>query len=142
MTYEQWLAALCLWREARGSSLQALTGIWNVLLNRVNDPGHRWSRTLPGVIMQPEQFSSFNKSDPNSVKFPMPPQPGNPTSPDWRAWLDCQTVVEVAIEADPTHGATNYVSVDKNGDIPEGAKAWATEDKFTVAIGAFRFYKL
>lgn len=120
----------------------ALTAIYHVLLNRVNDPEHRWSRSLISVILQPEQFSSFNKNDPNSTKFPVPPQGGNPMTPDYKAFLDCEVVVTNTLGSDPTLGATNYVSVDKDGNIPESAKAWATENKFTVAIGAFRFYKL
>lgn len=135
MTYEQWLAALCIWREARGESLQAKTGVWHVIQNRVNDEHRRWPRSIPGVILQHEQFSSFNAGDPNAVRFPIPLAP---ESADWLAFLDAQLAVESPLNADPTNGANAYES------LPEGAKrpSWATPEALTVTIGAIRFYRL
>lgn len=135
MTYEQWLAALCLWREARGSSLAALTAIWWVIQNRANDAHNRWPKTIPGVILQHLQFSSFNAGDPNALKFPIPP---NATSPDWSAFQSCIVAIETTLGGDPTSGATNYES------IPDPSKrpSWCDPNKITVTIGPFRFYKL
>ena len=132
MTYEQFLSALCLWREARGSSLPALTAIYHVILNRVADPAHRWPRTIPGAILQPYQFSSFLKSDPNVTKFPI-----DDGSADWKAWLDCCLAVSTLIGGDPTRGATNYESC-----APDALPPWADPSKLTVTIGPFRFYRL
>jgi hypothetical protein len=136
MTYDQFLLALCLFREARGSSLPALTAIYHVILNRVNDPHKRWRRTIPGVILQPLQFSSFNRDSPDQA-FPVPPEPGTQPNPDWRAWQDCLTVVQTQLLADPTGGANCYESC-APGQLP----AWASPEKITVTVGPFRFYKL
>lgn len=137
MNYEQWLAALAIWREARGESLQAKTGVWHVIQNRANDEHRRWPRSIAGVILQHAQFSSFLQSDPNCVRFPIPSQDGA-ESLDWKAFLDCQTVVESPLNADPTEGANMYES------LPDGAKrpTWAEPIKMTVQIGAIRFYRI
>lgn len=137
MTYEQWLAALCIWREARGASIQAMHAIWWVIQNRANDPAKRWPRTIAGVILQPAQFSSFSRGDNNSVKFPAPPIDGAAPSPDWSAFLNCQIAVSTDLGGDPTGGATNYES-----EPIEARPAWADPDKLTATIGPFRFYKL
>jgi hypothetical protein len=120
--------------------MAALTAIYHVIINRANDAQRRWPRTLVGVILQPHQFSSFNANDPNVVKFPMPPDPEGKALPsaDWKAFLDCQTVVGSVLSADPTNGANGYES------LPEGAPkpAWCDPAKITCTIGPFRFYKL
>lgn len=138
LTYDQWIAALALWREARGSSIQAMTGIYNVILNRTKDPHNRWPKTIPGVILQHAQFSSFSFSDPNVVKFPLPPVSGTATpSPDWTAWVNCVMAVTAPLGADPTSGATNYESCE-----PDKLPPWADKNKLTTTIGLFRFYRL
>jgi spore germination cell wall hydrolase CwlJ-like protein len=134
MTYDQWMACLCLWREARGSSLAALTGIWWVLQNRLASP--KFPKSLPAIILQHNQFSSFNANDPNATKFPIPALVGLATPLDWKAFLDCQTVVQNTLGADPTDGALFYES------LPEKpTSGWWTELVMTVQIGPFRFYK-
>lgn len=137
-SYNQILAAICLWREGRGQSKAALTAIYHVILNRVADQKNRWPKTISGVIMQPAQFSSMTSgSDPNLQKMPV-----DNGSPDWLAFQDCLAVVETALIADPTQGATNYISVDSQGRIPPSAKGWATAENLTYQIGSFRFFRL
>lgn len=128
--YDRWITCLAIWREARGSSAAAKAGVLAVIRNRVADP--RWPNTPTGVILQPLQFSSFNKSDPNASLLPDPKHPQ-----DWAAWLECCAVVDTPLTADPTNGATNYESCEP-GKLP----AWADAGKMTVQIGPFRFYKL
>jgi hypothetical protein len=137
LSYSQWLGALCLWREARGSSIAALTAIWHVINNRMNDPAHRWSRSIPGVILQHAQFSSFNAGDPNAVKFPVPPPTGTFASADWKAFADCVSVV-TAKSDDPTKGANGYESLPVESTKP----SWCQPDKITLTLGPFRFYRL
>jgi hypothetical protein len=118
--------AVCLWREARGESINAQRGIYWTIMNRVAD--HRWPDNVSKVIKQPLQFSSFNMNDPNFKVFPMPS-----TTP-----ITIFEVIDTPGD-DPTGGATNYHS------YPEGSPhwpAWATADKFTVKIDAFSFYRL
>ena len=138
MNYDQWLAALCIWREARGASLQAKTGVWHVIQNRTTDAQRRWPRTIPGVILQHAQFSSFLPSDPNVTRFPIPPTPGQDASADWLAFLDCQTVVESPLNADPVGGANMYES------LPDGAPkpSWIAAAALQCEISGIRFYKL
>lgn len=138
MSYNQFLAALVLWREARGQSKAALAAIYHVIINRVSDPKHRWPKTISGVIMQHAQFTSMSHAaDPNIARMPI-----DDGSPDWISFQDCLAVVATALIADPTQGATNYVSVDARGNIPEDAKDWVQADKMTYQVGPFRFFKL
>ncbi len=129
LTYDQWMLALCLWREARGQSIEAKRAIACVICNRVSDK--RWPDTLPGVILQPWQFSSFNAGDPNAVKFPSPAHPV-----EWKAFEEC---VRVACEpaADVVGGADHYHS------LPEKLwPSWHDPKKVTAHIGPFWFLKL
>lgn len=136
MTYDQLLIALCLYREARGCSLAAMTAIYHVIINRTEDPHKRWRRTISGVILQPMQFSSFSADSKDAV-FPTQPEPGQQPSADWLAWQNCLTVVEAQLLADPTDGANSYESC-APGELP----SWATQDALTCTVGPFRFYKL
>jgi len=130
LSYGQWITALCLWREARGTSLGAIRAIWHVIANRI--ASSHFPNDAVSVILQPKQFSSFNPSDPNASKLP------NPASvPDWNAFQSCLTIVDSPGD-DPTGGATHYESCDAAG-IPR--PKWADPAKITAEIGPFRFYK-
>jgi len=129
-TYEPFLKALALWREARGQSDDAKRGVLHVILNRATSA---FRGTTPAeVILWPYQFSSFNSTDANAFRLPNPKQKG-----DWQAWLACCAVVDDPGD-DPTGGSVMYHS------IPFGSPkwpVWATADKLTVYIGPFRFYR-
>jgi hypothetical protein len=124
MTYEQWIGALCLWREARGEPLDAKRAVWHVILNRLADK--RWPDDIPGVILQRKQFSSFNANDPNVSKFPAIGD---------TSFQECIDVVTNPL-TDPTEGANHYESCSEM-DKP----SW-TKGVLYTKIGAFRFYKL
>ena len=150
--YDQNLAAIVLWREARGVlSIQrhnAYRGILHVIMNRMADD--RWPEAMRDVILQPYQFSSFNYAvdskskqmvcDQNAVKWPKEKSPG-----DWQAFLDACSVVNDP-GPDPTGGANHY----HDTSIDPPYKAWlggnATladlEAKKTARIGPLVFYKL
>lgn len=140
MNYESWLACLCLWREARGESLPAKTGVWHVIQNRMADQQRRWPRTVAGVVAQHMQFSSMTApGDPNLVAWPVEPTPLQTPGKDWSAFLDCQTVVESPLNADPTSGANFYES---EATPPDPAKQpWFDPKNLTCQIGAIRFYR-
>ncbi len=122
-----YLAALCAWREARGESDEAITGVLWVMVNRAAKPSW-WGKDLEEVILKPLQFSSFNPTDPNAVKFPAP------HDPKFSAILGLTERVLMRQLADPTNGATHYhdVSVTPN---------WAASMTRSASIGAFFFYK-
>lgn len=72
LSYTNFLLALCIWREARGESLEGMRNIAHVIRNRAEDESTSWPDDVIAVILQPKQFSSFNNGDPNSTKFPFP----------------------------------------------------------------------
>ncbi len=128
--YGLFLAALCIWREARGESREAKVGVAQVIFARVADP--RWPNTPGEVVLQKLQFSSFNKTDPNSWKFPTPAD---------SAWLESCDVVQATRPIlglpEAKEWANHYHS------LPEGQEpSWADPTKLTATIGAFRFYRL
>jgi spore germination cell wall hydrolase CwlJ-like protein len=128
--YDEFLWALCVWREARGEKLHtSRLAVAHVVLNRALDLKQRWPKTPSGVVLQHLQFSSFNAGDPNATLFP---------ARDATVWLDCCDAVAgvLAGDLDPTKGANHYHS--KMPTPP----AWADPSKLTAEIGGFRFFKL
>jgi len=126
--YEDVLTALFVYREARGESFDAKRAVVHVILNRTKDAKGRWPKLRSEAILQPLQFSSFNRNDPNATVMP-----------HWnnRAWRECCQAVECPGE-DPTGGANHYHSIPEGQPLPK----WATPEKITARIGAFTFYKL
>lgn len=132
--YPYTLAALCVWREARGQSIEARRGVWWVLHNRVGQPQFRPS--LVRVVLQPWQFSSFNAKDPNATKFP-----NEADALDWQAWVEILDITESPGD-DPTHGAVYYESFPiEELDAIRAKDSWFAADKMTVQLGAVRFYR-
>lgn len=125
--YASVLMALCAWREARGEPQAGQVGVIWVIRNRSLKSawwnGNRMN-DIPAVILQPEQFSSFNPGDPNATKFP--------SSTDTVFPQIMNLVANPG--ADPTIGATSYYS----GDVMPG---WAESMTLTVKIGALSFYR-
>ena len=117
------LLALCLWREARGESIEARRAVLHVILNRMAARNEAAAQ----VILAPKQFSSFNANDPNALKFPMP---------DDHEWFECCCIVDHPGD-DITGGASNYESC-----APDHLPSWADPAKQTATVGAFRFYRL
>jgi N-acetylmuramoyl-L-alanine amidase len=124
------LLALCVWREARGEPTAGKQAVACSIRNRVQHPswwGHSWA----SVILKDRQYSSFNRGDPNATKWP---DVEHDTA--WAACLDIASAVYTGVMDDNSGGADSYY------DISIPAPAWATDDKFTIAIGKIRFYRL
>lgn len=129
--YDDILLALLVWREARGEPEAARLGVKHVVLNRAADPARRWSILRARVILEPKQFSSFSTRSANATLFPFP----------WDvSWVECCKLVE-AHSPDPTGGATMYHSGTWEA-LPAKSKKDFPQDKVTVRIGAFTFYKV
>lgn len=126
--YPLYLLALCIWREARGESVEAKRGVAWAIRNRVTHPGW-WGDTWVHVILKPWQFSSFNAGDPNSIKFP------SETDNAWQACLVISAEVFEGQGTDPVLGADHY------HDVSIEPPAWTREKKLIASIGALRFYK-
>lgn len=92
MTYDLFIAALCIWREARGESYRGKQLVWSVLCERLRSG--RWGSTFYDVVTWPKQFSSFNGDDPNSRKLP---------HPEDDSWIDCLNVVNEPPDLVGTH---------------------------------------
>ncbi len=143
LSESQFVAALCLWREARGESLAGKHAVFCVIRNRAEDARKRWPSTLWGVVLQKSQFSSFNANDPNVSLWP-----SESNYNDWLAWKDCLGVVDRlgALQADPTNGANHYhdVRIAPPWRAWLGAASSATdlESKLSYQIGRLKFYKL
>lgn len=139
--YDHTMLALTIWREARSEPEDARLGVMHVILNRVaQSPKEGWPNTIHAVCVQPYQFSSFNKGDPNSIVWPL-----EKNKEDWEAWEEILAMIDAA-EEDPTEGANFY----HDDSISPPYKAWlgdkATEEdllaKKTTDIGALQFYKV
>jgi spore germination cell wall hydrolase CwlJ-like protein len=116
------LAALCVWREARGECPGAKRAVAHVIRNRA---AQKFRGTNPiEVILWPKQFSCFNAGDPNATLFP--------TAND-AAFRECREAVANPGD-DPTGGALYYHSCAK-------PPRWAEKLQLTARIGAFRFYR-
>ncbi len=100
----QFLLALCVWREARGESLRGKQLVAWTILNRSHDK--RWPNTIRGVVLQPLQFSSFNANDPNSRKLLNPAEYSTPDV--WKACYGAAAAVFFGLTTDPTGGADHY----------------------------------
>lgn len=125
------LLALCVWREARGGVYDEKRGVAHVIRNRVAKGGW-WGDTIPGVILKPFQFSSFNANDVNANLWPQ----DSDTS-----WIDARAVaytVNANADEDLTDGATYY------HDLSVGfPKAWGWPSAYinTINIGRLNFYR-
>jgi spore germination cell wall hydrolase CwlJ-like protein len=95
------LARLACWGEARGEGPVGMLAVRYVIGNRARLN----YKTVGQVILQPKQFSSFNKGDPNREKLLNAPE----TDPVGYAQADaaCELYQNI-LTVDPTHGSTNY----------------------------------
>ena len=123
------LLALCIYREARGESLQAKKGVASTVLNRcVMAPREGFRSDIIGNVLKPYAFSSFLPEDPNYSVFPTESDP---------VWLDCLAAAHPTIAADPTDGAVFY----HDNTLLHAPSAWGTVIP-TTQIGRLKFYKL
>lgn len=126
--YPCFLLALVVWREARGEPVPGKLAVAWSIRNRVQHPSW-WGQDWVTVILKPWQYSSFNPTDPNAVKWP------SETDSAWQACLDVATQVYAGQGTDPTSGAHSYY--DDSIPPPEWTKAMTA----TVKVGALNFFR-
>jgi spore germination cell wall hydrolase CwlJ-like protein len=129
MSYQIYMIALCLWREARNQNSSAIVAVASVIRNRKVDRGDLAS--FEEVILQPYQFSSFNRNDPQYHKYP---------EFNSVVWINCLDIAEKIFNnelADNTSGARFYF--DKSLD--ENPPLWSRKMIHTCDIGDFHFYR-
>ena len=69
MSYEEFLLALVIWREARGEGHDGMVAVGCVIRNRAHD----WGQTFYKAIVGQNQFSSMTiKGDSQTVLWPAP----------------------------------------------------------------------
>src|SRR5690606_10208057 len=85
-------------RGASGEPMYGKVLVCQCVENRVNDP--RWPESYRDVILQPRQFSAFNKDDPNSLRFPK--------AMDDEAWEACVAAADMVISSPESFTSANH----------------------------------
>lgn len=139
--YDLFLMALCVWREARGQSMEAKRCVAWVIRNRADKPGWWGGPSIASVVLRPWQFSSFNQHDPNACKLPLP------ADPSWISSLIAAQEGFTKSTVDPSQGATHYydksLDPDTNSGRADKRPVWAIDGSYSLLtdIGDFHFYK-
>jgi spore germination cell wall hydrolase CwlJ-like protein len=124
--YPDLLAAICVWREARGEPYPTKLAIARVIRNRAKRSG----TPMDVVVLKPKQFTSFNPSDPNATKLP-----NRSNAAGWNAFIESCKAVEESVAVDPVGGATHYF----DDSIP--TPSWAKAMTQTAKLGRVTFFK-
>ncbi len=114
--------------EARGESVRGKEAVAAVVMNRVRRGGW-WGETVEHVCRKPNQFSCWNRTDPNRVKVERADQSD-------RVFRICVRIARRAVAGvlgDPTRGATHY-------HTRAVAPAWARALEPSAEIGNHLFY--
>ena len=128
MKIQDLIAAITVWREARGEAYETKVGVAHVIRNRTTD--RLWPDKVANVCMQPYQFSCWNKDDPNFKKWP---------DEDSTVWHECLSAWIASGELeDITNGSNHYHSYDNLYDYPY----WAKRKDIEVTLGRIKFYAL
>lgn len=134
MSYDEWLLALVVWREAANQSPAAKLGVAWTIMNRAHRP-RWWGTTVGGVVGKAWQYTSMTgQGDPNLVKWP--------AGAGELGWADSQAAAHNAYSGtvpDPTGGATHYY--DDSIPAPHWANATAGS-QHTCDIDRFHFWRV
>ena len=129
------ILARTLWGEARGESVAGQIAVAWTIRNRVFDGKQKswWGEGYAGVCLAKQQFSCWNKTDPN-----YPYLSGAKKIP-FRELAQAQIAADQVLAGkvpDPTSGATHYY-VEAMPKPP----AWARGATRTLKLGAHVFFK-
>ena len=122
---EYYLLALCIWREARGEPMLGKLYVAQTIKNRVKDS--RWPDTYTDVILQPLQFSAFNKND---IQVSMYPKPED------NNWADCVAAADMVLDCKEDFIKANHYHA--RSVKPK----WAKQEYIVAQIGNHIFYNL
>jgi len=123
------LFLMCVYGEARGECFDGMKGVASVILNRVY-LSKIWPNNIRDVILQPKQFSCFNKNDVNRGKL---------LNPDVVRWI--QIVNNIALcyfhfDSRWLKDATHYFS------IKIKPPKWAETLRYVTTIDNHKFYSI
>jgi cell wall hydrolase len=130
------MLVICVGREARGESYEAMLGVAYSIRNRVERPrwwGHDWM----SVMSKPEQYTSMvppnSRNDPNLRVYP------DPSNSKWQLVIEAAEAAYWDIPGDNTHGADSYFDRSMDNDPP----SWATDGSkdHVCDIGDLHFYR-
>lgn len=118
--------AKTIWGEARGESATGQKAVACVIFNRFLSKAWYSARDIAGVCLKKQQFSCWNKDDPNAGKI------------ERLTYIELRPIMElikeVLEEGDITDGATHYHTL-------KVRPKWADDAKATVVFGNHVFYK-
>lgn len=121
------LLALCVWGEARGECFEGKCAVASVVLNRYEQQSW-FGKTITKVLLRKNQFSCFNKNDPNRRKMM-----SIKNTRDWRECVRAAISVYFGLTEDPTGGATHYCHVKSN-------PSWSRKLTKMATIDDHKFY--
>lgn len=136
---DEFILALCSWREAMSQGEPGMQAVAWVIMNRVKSG--KFGGSIPDVVVQANQFSSMTiRGDNMTVVWP------------WRqglvnasAWVTAQrvcTAVLNGIAADTTGGALYYANLDvANSSWFTNNIVKSPDHPMTVKIGAHTFFR-
>lgn len=103
--WEVSLLALLVWREARDQDWRGKLAVAFSVRNRVTKGGVKWwGNDWEEIIEKRWQYTSFEKSDPNSSLLPGDPE----KDASWKESLAAAEVAYLGVGGDPSQGATHY----------------------------------
>jgi spore germination cell wall hydrolase CwlJ-like protein len=127
--------ARTLYGEARGEYAQGgpavFIAIANVIVNRLKRGG-KYGKTITEVCLKPQQFSCWNKNDPNRILIQ---QEGVENNPLFKITRNVAQNVINGIWPDLTRDSDHYHASSCN-------PAWAKTEKVKLRLGGHIFYKL
>lgn len=123
MTEQVFWAALCVYFEARGESLEGQKAVAHVLINRAQERG----KTVKEIVFQPYQFSWANNGK-------------RPPIEDYEAFARCCSAVMAAhydrLRGQTLNGANHY-----HADWMDIYPSWSRAMDKVAHIGRHIFYK-
>jgi N-acetylmuramoyl-L-alanine amidase len=138
------LVAQTVFGEARGESYDGKVAVAWTIRNRAEKRSPAgspmwWGGTYRDVCLKPQQYSCWNKGDPNLRALL---DEFHPNRPQTRVGLECLHAVMAVLlghEKDPTCGATHYHTIER----PPGAEVWPpkwAKGLTPLSIGRHKFY--
>ncbi|MFT9026252.1 cell wall hydrolase [Acetobacter indonesiensis] len=131
MMSAQQIAARTAWGEARGEGVSGMQAVLNVIQNRVMHPGW-WGRDIVSVCQANQQFSCWNRQDPNRAKL----LSVTDKDPQFCVALHLAEKMNGSALPDLTGDADHYF------DCRGGRPFWAQKKFYRKTIGHHAFYRV
>jgi len=130
--WEVYMLALAMWREARNQPFEVIAIVGCSMRNRVLRP-RWWGKTYVEVVLCRDQYSSFNREDPNAVKFPAFADQVFPVC------LSLAAAIHDGVLPDKADGTDSYF----DRSLDDHPPSWATDGSKTHVMdaGDFHFYR-